>query len=317
MSSDPTNQLLNFFKQLVKQLDTKFASLEKQLDKIEANMDNFRTFNERSQSQLYNEISELKQSFIELSSKSSIVFKERSANDNQTMLPTTDSKLIPKSEPVFTVPQGPPPLDQYKPKPPSVQTGFSNLSVPPVKQAPSIEQLAQKQAKGLESQYGGLKETPILEALKEESFGDETYFEAQVKKKKVQKQTLRAYLEKLESVIKSSMPVAQQNLQNEDYNGFVDKGLTVVHGIIEFFFVAYRQEFPDASLDYYAKAKNLSGQGLFKDVSLLEKLESIFNQIERNEKPVLARPLLRGFNERITKLYEDFESKLLEAYVRL
>lgn len=314
MSQDSTNQLLNFFRQLVKQLDTKFASLEKQLDKIEANMDNFRTFNERSQNQLSQEINQLKQTIAELSAKSPVVFNDSSTLDKEVMTPIPDSKPIPKSEPVFSVPQGPPPLDQYKPKPPTVQMGFSP---PPVNQAPPVVQPPQKQPKGLESQYGGLKETPILEALKEESLGDETYFEAQAKKKKVRKQTLRAYLEKLEAVVKSAMPVSQQNLQIEDYNGFIDKGLTVVHGIIEFLFVAYRMEFPDANLDYYAKAKNLSGQGLFKDVSLLEKLESLYNQIESDEKPVLARPLLRGFNERITKLYEDFESKIVEAYVRL
>ena len=153
--------------------------------------------------------------------------------------------------------------------------------------------------------------------MKEESLGDESYFEAQAKKQKVKKQTLMAYLQKLEKVIKTTLPIAQESLQAEDYLSFVDKGLTVVHGIIEFLFVAYRHEFPDTSLDYYSKAKNLSGQGLFKDVSLLEKLESIFNQIERDEKPVLARPLLWGFNERILKLNDDFVSKLQEAYGRL
>lgn len=318
MSSDPTNQLLNYFKQLVKQLDTKFSDLEKQLDKIEANMDNLRTFNERFQNQISNEINELRQSLLASNSLESKIFNGSPEIEPQPQIPISNYKPIPKSEPRFSAPPGPPPLDQFKSSQSTIQPGFVDLSSPvPPKEPVPVEISLQKQSNQIKSQYGGLKETPILEALKEERLGDETYFEAQTKKKKVQKQTLQAYLEKLEKIIKKSMVSAQENIKNEDYAGFIDKGLTVVHGIIEFLFVGYRHEFPESSVDYYTKAKNLSGQGLFKDVSLLEKLETIFGQIERDEKPVLARPLLRGFNERITKLYEDFDSKLLDAFARL
>ena len=70
MSSDSTNQLVNYFKQLLKQLDTKFASLDKQLekvsqlesqlDRIEASIDNLRAYNERFQSQISAEIKAIK-----------------------------------------------------------------------------------------------------------------------------------------------------------------------------------------------------------------------------------------------------------------
>ncbi len=318
MSSDPTSQLLTYFKQLVKQLDSKFSSLEKQLDTIEANLDNFRTYNER-------ELRELKETIKQLRHQEFTVKEDIADIVSKTVLSTSESKPIPSSPPSFTPippPVGPPPLEQYKSKTSLPQTGFTEPSSMFTNTSETLggelqENASKKVSKGLESQYGGLKETPILEALKEVSLGDESYFEIQSKKKKVQKQTLQAYLEKLEKVIKTSLPTAEENLANEDNQGFVDKGLTVVHGIIEFLFVAYRLEFPDPSLDYYAKAKNLSGQGLFKDVSLLEKLEYIYSQIERNEKPVLARPLLRGFNERILKLYEDFLGRLSEAYTRL
>lgn len=319
MSSDPTSQLLNYFKQLVKQLDSKFGTLEKQLDKIEANLDNLRTYDERFQSQVTAELKEIKSSLSQAKSQD-FSFLEGITQSGSSVAPqTTVSKPIPTSSPSFNAPPspiGPPPLDQYKSATKGPQTGFAAPPPSPMP-APIREEKPSKPSKKLESQYGGMKETPILEALKEESLGDESYFEIQAKKKKVQKQTLRMYLEKLEKVVKTSLPIAEENLSNGDNQGFVDKGLTVVHGIIEFLFVAYRLEFPDASLDYYAKAKNLSGQGLFKDVSLLEKLESIYNQIERDEKPVLARPLLRGFNERILKLYEDFLSKSSDAFTRL
>lgn len=343
MSSDPSSQLLNFFKQLVKQLDTKFASLEQQLDKIEASIDNLRAYNERFQSQINSDIKNIKETLSENTSEEDRLQKLQSSfkdlkdelSDSFKPIPSSPPKLDLSSKPVSdqappvappvapppvnVPPIGPPPLDQMKPKSSGYQSGFSELSALSdeyiaANQQPSFVKSPKSQ---IESQYGGLKETPILEALKEEAYHESPSTDSRTQKKRVQKQALQTYLEKLEKVIKKALPEAQQNLKEEDNQGFVDKGLTVVHGIIEFLFVAYRLEFPDSKLDYYAKAKNLSGQGLFKDVSLLEKLESIFNQIERNEKPLLARPLLNGLNERIIKLNEDFESKIPEAYGRL
>ena len=270
MSSDPSNQLLNFFKQLVKQLDTKFTSLEKQLDTIETNLGNLRAFNERFQSQISTDLKNLKQSLSEQVSKDSTFLKDKISLDNLET-PSTMQKPTPPTSPDFVSmrpPVGPPPLDQYRTVPSPYQTGFpepkESIDNSPVTPSTNVVEIhPTTTSKGLESQYGGLKETPILEALKEEKLGDESYFEAQAKKQKVKKQTLMAYLKKLEKVIKTTLPIAQESLQAEDYLSFVDKGLTVVHGIIEFLFVAYRHEFPDASLDYYSKAKNLSGQGLF------------------------------------------------------
>ena len=319
MSSDSTNQLLNYFKQLVKQLDNKFSSLEKQLDTIEANLDNLRSFNERYQNQVASELKSLRQAIVEQSNQAFTGSKELPEIDTLLEPIQNETKPTPTSSPVFKPippPVGPPPIDQQKQPDSRIQSGFSapesERISEPIPQTPVV-----KPSKGIESQYGGYKETPILEALREESIDDSNSYESLSQKKKAKKQALQGYLEKLEKVINASLPIAEENLTNENYQGFLDKGLTVVHGIIEFLFVAYRLEFPDSSLDYYSKAKNLSGQGLFKDVSLLEKLESLYAQIESNEKPVLARPLLRGFNERILKLNEDFESKLLEAYARL
>jgi hypothetical protein len=326
MSSDSTNQLLNYFKQLVKQLDTKFGSLEQQLDKIEANLDNLRAYNERFQSQMQSEMKDLKKVLSAQQLQTINLIKDETALDDLDSSKEIDFMSFRNSKPElkkFDAPLGPPPLDDFKPSPTIAKTGFQN---PPPEinsgiRTPITEQPLESQTKTIQSsitsQYGGLKATPILDALKEEMVSDEGYIETQNKKKKVQKQTLQAYMEKLEGVIKSSLPKAQEMLLNEDSQGFIDKGLTVLHGIIEFLFVAYRLEFPDPSLDYYAKAKNISGQGLYKDVSLLEKMESIFAQIEREEKPVLAKPLLRGLAERINKIYEDFEAKLEEAYGRV
>ena len=332
MSFDSTTQLVNYFKQLLKQLDTKFASLDKQLekvsqlesqlDRIEASIENLRAYNERFQSQISAEIKAIKSASQKEPEQTDFTSTLRSAFSSLSENQNIDQKPIPVTPPSFVSlpPQGPPPLDKYKSKPSSIQEGFSepaSIEEPLQPIVQPVDFTPTKPTKSISSQYGGMKETPILEALKEESLGDETYLEALNKKKKVKKQTLQAYLEKLEKVIKTSMPTAELNFQNDDFAGFVDKGLTVTHGIIEFLFVAYRQEFPDPSLDYYAKAKNLSGQALFKDVSLLEKLESIYGQIERGEKPVLAKPFLRGIHERILRLNEDFESRLAEAYGRL
>lgn len=338
MSSDPSNQVMTLFKQLLKQLDTKFSSLEQQLDKIEANIDNLRAYNERYQNQINNEIKSLKDAISENLGQRDKLLSTQLEFDQLTeppeekfktssILPPSPPDLKPLLTPASTSPEPPFPLPSSPPPPVNknlsqtsdLSGGLSELKSLGEEYINEMEQLMEvkKPRSTIESQYGGMKETPILEALKEEGLSDQTISGAQKKKKKVQKETLMSYLERLEKIVRGALPQTETYLNNEEYPNFIDKGLTVVHGIIEFLFVAYRLEFPDSNLDYFAKAKNLSGQGLFKDYSLLEKLESLYNQIERNEKPMLARPLMHGLNERILKLNEDFISKLPDAYNRL
>lgn len=264
---------LDTFKQLIKQLDAKFGLIEKQLEQVETKLDNFRAFNERSQLELKNELSQIK---TELHKKLDL---------------KADIKAINKKDDVQDITT-------------AFSTGQDDLK--------TKKQISKK----LETPYGGLKQIPTLEAFKEEGLSkDELYSSS--KKKKIKKEALKEYLEKVERAIMKTWPVAERHLKRKESTEFIDKSLTVLHGIIEFTFVAFRNEFPDPSLSYIEKARNLSGLGVFKDVSLLEKIENVYSQLENKEEVLLANPLLLGWNERITKIYDDFLERKREAYSRL
>ena len=204
--------------------------------------------------------------------------------------------------------------------PPPIITAPPSVSPPSQESFANFPQSGQSVSnQGVTTHYGGLKPTPLVEAFKEEGMSDiedESLYAAS-KKKQVKTETLQDYLEKLERVILKTWPTAKRHLKEKENEKFIDKSLTVLHGIIEFTFIAFRNEIPDQSLSYYDKAKNISGLGLFKDVSLLEKIESAYEAIQNDENPVLANPLLRGWSGRITKIFEEFKGRKKEAYERL
>jgi hypothetical protein len=266
------------FKELIRQLDTKFVSIEKQLDKLDAKLDNFRAYNERTQMDLKNEINILRNSIQEKAIEPQV--------EEYTREPMVEIK----------------------------ETLQNSQRAVPEQTTTSSGSKAQ-----IESAFGGLKPTPLVEAFQEEELyqEDETSLFASSKKKQVKQEALKSYLEKLERVILKTWPVAERHLKNKETEIFIDKSLTVLHGIIEFIFVAFRSEFPDPKLSYYEKAKNISGLGLFKDVSLLEKIETVYAQLQSEEEVVLANTLLLGWGERISKIFEEFKKRKKEAYERL
>lgn len=304
MSSDNNNnnnntQLLNIFKQLVKQLDVKFLALEQQLDKIESKVENLRAYNERNHVEIlkgFDKINNIKSADKPYSSSDTPKYEPKQERIK------VDNKSSPKIAP-------PSPLPPHIATQPKLDNSFQNF--------PSITPDSTSNISSFTPTYAGMKATPLVNAFNEEgntdSSKDDSLY-AESKRKKMHQESLRGYLEKLDSVISRTWPEAERYLQENKPNLFIDKGLTVLHGIIEFTFVALRLEFPDPSLSYYSKAKNLSGSGAYKDVSLLEKMESAFTQIENNEKPLLANPLLRGWHERISKILSEFENKKTEAF---
>ena len=66
------------------------------------------------------------------------------------------------------------------------------------------------------------------------------------------------------------------------------------------------RKIPENSLDYYAKAKNIASAGVFKDLNLLDKMESVFTDTQAGNKPVLAKTVIRGWFERLSKIFDDW-----------
>ena len=140
----------NIKKQLIKQLDARFVSIEKQLDQVETKLENFRAFNERTQLELKNEITNLSQKL-----------------DQTGNFQAIELKAIELKEEVQDV--GPP--------------------IEAIKELKPIPNEEKQTAKHLETINDGFDEAFSKE---------ETLFRSE--KKKIKKEALKEYLEKIERV---------------------------------------------------------------------------------------------------------------------
>jgi hypothetical protein len=135
------------------------------------------------------------------------------------------------------------------------------------------------------------------------------------KKAQVEAETLRSYLQKIETVITKSWTRTQKEFNNINYSTFVDQGLTVLHGIIEYYFVGYRKEIPDSISDYSERAKNIASINVFKDLNLLNKMEAVYGELKVGKKPTLAATVMRGWFERLERIYEEWLAKIDEITI--
>ena len=125
-------------------------------------------------------------------------------------------------------------------------------------------------------------------------------------KSKVETSTFRAYLTKLTKIINESWYRAKVTFKEGQNVQFLDQGLTVLHGIIEYLYVTHFRNIPDREIDYSKKARSISSAGLFKDLNLLNKMEEVFSELKNGKKPVLPKTMVRGWYERLEKIYEDW-----------
>ena len=130
------------------------------------------------------------------------------------------------------------------------------------------------------------------------------------KKTQVENKAIRTYLTKLEGVIGESWEKAQVIFGDMQYLQFLDLGLTVLHGIIEHTYVTHFRKIPESNLDYNSKAKNIASAGVFKDLNLLERMEGVFSDKQLGNKPVLAKTVIRGWFERLDKIFNNWLDRI-------
>jgi len=289
-------------KELISKLDDKFESLsivQNKIEKLETQLDNFRAYVERNNVQHQDNLKQIRE-MIQKSKIGSVV-KQQAI----TQAAVQSSSIYPSS-----------PI-------PAKRTSKKKAKKPTIpvisRQKPPSKSRSKTRASSRKPQvFSSLKETPLVSAIKvieQTEDYSEDYYNVQESKKRTRKRTLRGYMEKVEGVCHQIWLVADQAYEDRDFQTFVDKGLTVLHGIIEFLFVGFRNEFPESTMDYKLKAKNISGLGLFKDTSLLDKMEGIYENIRKGKKARLNAPVVRGWHERLNKIYEDdFRKKIEEAY---
>lgn len=135
------------------------------------------------------------------------------------------------------------------------------------------------------------------------------------KKSQVETKALKAYLTKLESVIIESWGEAKITFEQQHYLKFLDLGLTVLHGIIEYSYVTHFKAIPPNNVDYYSKAKNIASAGVFKDLNLLDKMESVFSDKKAGIRPVLAKTVIRGWYERLDRIFNDWNFKTQNSLI--
>lgn len=133
------------------------------------------------------------------------------------------------------------------------------------------------------------------------------------KKSQVESSALKSYLAKLERVIIESWGKTKLIFNDKQYLQFLDLGLTVLHGIIEYTYVAHFRKIPENSLDYFSKAKAISSAGILKDLNLLDKMESVFSDKQTGNKPVLAKTVIRGWYERLDRIFIDWNFRVQNA----
>jgi len=294
-------------KELVQKLDNKFETIERvqtQIEHLETQLDNFRAYTERNNVQINQELQQLVtivQSSLQHTNSATSFKPVNFSPKNLEKVKLTPTKQI-KSQKTR--------LPSLKP----TITGTKKKSTSRI--------LKTKKTKSPKSGiFSSMKETPLVSAskvLEKMSDGDGDYHKVVETRKSTRKKSLRGYMEKLENVCHQVWLVADHSYDDKDFDTFIDKGLTVLHGIIEFLFVGFRNEFPNPQLDYNSKARNLSGLGLFKDNSLLNKMEEATDQLKRGKSAGLATPVIRGWHERLTRIYEkDFKEKIEDAYMKV
>ncbi|MHA2365051.1 MAG: hypothetical protein ACXAC7_13925 [Candidatus Hodarchaeales archaeon] len=293
----------------LEELNIKVEDLNMKVEGLQTQVDNFRAFTERSNYQMNEELVKLQNMTTpSYGSTERAVPLQPERPTSQVSSKKFDKTLSSDKEPLIREPRPTAPVPVG-----SSFSPFPNLKSPPSATPHSSSKLSTK--------YAGLKETPIVTASKADSGGlrelSDDYYKVHRKRKRNRKKALTAYMEKLDKVILTTWPIVDEAWMDKQLEMFVDKGLTVLHGIIEFLYVGFRQEFPDQTLDYYSKAKNISGLGLFKDVSLLDKMEKVYSELERGEKPVLAVPLVRGWHSRLESIFDGFQTRSQEAYNRI
>ncbi|OLS26969.1 MAG: hypothetical protein HeimC3_06280 [Candidatus Heimdallarchaeota archaeon LC_3] len=130
------------------------------------------------------------------------------------------------------------------------------------------------------------------------------------KKTLVETKAIRTYLTKLERVINESWEKTLILFRDMQYLQFLDLGLTVLHGIIEYIYVTHFRKIPENTLDYYSKAKNIASAGVFKDLNLLERMETVFSDKQSKDKPVLAKTVILGWFERLDKIFMNWKDRV-------
>ena len=288
-------------KELVSKLDDKFASLsivQNKIENLETQLDNFRAYMERNNVQHQQNLKQIREMIQKIQIGSVVEQKAitQAAALSSSIYPSSPISAKHASKKKKKIPAIPV-ISQQK-------TPSKSRSKPrPSRRKPQV--------------FSSLKETSLVSVIEQTENENETkdYHGIQESKKRTRKRTLRGYMEKIEDVCHQIWLVADQAYEDRDFQTFVDKGLTVLHGIIEFLFVGFRNEFPESTLDYKQKAKNISGLGLFKDTSLLDKMEGIYENSRKGKTARLNAPVVRGWHERLNKIYEDdFRNKIEEAY---
>lgn len=289
-------------KELVSKLDDKFASLlivQNKIENLETQLDNFRAYVERNNVQHQQDLKQIREMIQKIQIGRVVEQKiiTQAAAQSSSIYPSSPISAKHASKKKKKIP-----------------------AIPVISQQRSPSKLKSKSrpSRRKPQVFSSLKETPLVSAIKvieQTEDNSKEYYGIQESKKRTRKRTLRDYMEKLESVCHQIWLVADQAYEDKDFQTFVEKGLTVLHGIIEFLFVGFRNEFPESTMDYKQKAKNISGLGLFKDTSLLDKMEGIYENSRKGKTVKLNAPVVRGWHERLNKIYEDdFHKKIEEAY---
>lgn len=297
-------------KEIVQKLDYNFETINRvqtKIEHLETQLDNFRAYAERNNVIINQELQQLV-----VLGKSSRLPTTSTTKLNQIKLSSKKFEKVKLA-----------PIKKFRSK----QTSSSPISRGTIIESSTPRRDARvskkKKTKILKSGiFSSMKETPIVSASKvlEKLNDSEGDFRVSIETRKIsRKKSLRGYMEKLEKVCHKVWLVADHSYDDKDFETFIDKGLTVLHGIVEFLFVGFRIEFPNPELDYNSKAKNLSGLGLFKDTSLLSKMEDASEKLKQGKKEGgFSAPVIRGWHERLTRIYEkDFQEKIEDAYMKV
>lgn len=160
----------------------------------------------------------------------------------------------------------------------------------------------------------GMVETPLR--LAEESFKTDTVVDEfnlyRKEKARMESDTINNYLKKIERVTEEKWLETKKVFAKKDYIDFISLALSVLHGIIEYYYVNYRHEIPENINDYITKAKSISSINVFKDINLLNKMESVYSELEIGHKPMLAPVVMNGWYERLNRIMQEWERRRKE-----
>ena len=286
--ADNEENIIEVLKQIFKSQDEKFQLLEQHLTRISEQLNQLMT---QTHSSTYTRISSTERPSTGVSVLEPIKSMVTSGPEftSSTYHPTARTKLS------HNVANADIPMTSTPPPPP--------VPSKPEVVLPTIRSTA------------GMVETPLIlaeESFKTDSIVDE--FTAYRKEKaRMESDTIKNYLTKIGKVTEEKWSETKKVFVKKDYVTFLNLALSVLHGIIEYYYVNIRHEIPDNIGDYITKAQNISSANVFKDVNLLSKMESVYNELENGQKPMLTPVVMNGWYERLNRIIQEWQTKRKSA----